>query len=533
MVIGTQNIKRLPMLVEQATARGASGRPIVDIDPLDDVSFPLGVARRADPAKAYVTIIEGCNEFCAFCVVPYTRGHERMRPASAILAEARQAVAEGAIEIQLLGQIVNHYQAPDDASCDFAALLERLNDIDGLERIRFASPHPRHVTPRMIARDARPAEGLPAPASAGAVGIDARARPDAPPAHPRGVPRARGEPPRRHAGHRALDRYDRRVPGRDATPTSRTRCRSRAAVRYHSMFSFKYSPRPNTLATKRLPDDVTDEEKTRRIVALQTLQREIQGELYRQAIGREELVLVESRSRRRDWELSGRTSGNTVVNFAGDPAWIGRIVRVRVTDANPNSLRAEAVAGAGAGGAVECGNQNGGVMQIEMTIKGLMVDPITNMPIIILRDKDGQRVLPIWVGVFEANAIALQMENVATPRPMTHDLLKNVISDLKADIQKIVVSDLRENTFYALIYLRRERGAGGGRRAPERRDRAGPARPGADLRRGSRDRQRQDRRLRARQGELRAAPEVAGEPGPRHDGPLQDVVASGGASAIP
>jgi len=92
-------------------------------------------------------------------------------------------------------------------------------------------------------------------------------------------------------------------------------------------------------------------------------------------------------------------------------------------------------------------------MQIEMTIKGLMVDPITNMPIIILRDKDGQRVLPIWVGVFEANAIALQMENVTTPRPMTHDLLKNVIVDLKADIQKIVVSDLRENTFYALIYL--------------------------------------------------------------------------------
>ena len=92
-------------------------------------------------------------------------------------------------------------------------------------------------------------------------------------------------------------------------------------------------------------------------------------------------------------------------------------------------------------------------MQIEMTIKGLMVDPITNMPIIILRDKDGQRVLPIWVGVFEANAIALQIENVTTPRPMTHDLLRNVIDDLKADIVKIVVSDLKENTFYALIHL--------------------------------------------------------------------------------
>ena len=92
-------------------------------------------------------------------------------------------------------------------------------------------------------------------------------------------------------------------------------------------------------------------------------------------------------------------------------------------------------------------------MQIEMTIKGLMVDPVTNMPIVILRDKDGQKVLPIWVGIFEANASALQIENIATPRPMTHDLLRNVIQDLKASVQKIVVCDLQENTFYALIYL--------------------------------------------------------------------------------
>ena len=92
-------------------------------------------------------------------------------------------------------------------------------------------------------------------------------------------------------------------------------------------------------------------------------------------------------------------------------------------------------------------------MQIEMSIKGLMVDPITNMPIVILRDKDGQKVLPIWVGIFEANAIALQIENISTPRPMTHDLLRNVIEDLKASVQKIVVCDLQENTFYALIYL--------------------------------------------------------------------------------
>ena len=97
-------------------------------------------------------------------------------------------------------------------------------------------------------------------------------------------------------------------------------------------------------------------------------------------------------------------------------------------------------------------------MEIEMTIKGLMIDPITNMPIIVLRDEGGQRVLPIWVGVFEANAIALQIENVQTPRPMTHDLLKNVIDDLSARVERIVVTDLKENTFYARIYIHASQG---------------------------------------------------------------------------
>jgi uncharacterized protein len=92
-------------------------------------------------------------------------------------------------------------------------------------------------------------------------------------------------------------------------------------------------------------------------------------------------------------------------------------------------------------------------MMIEMTIKGLMVDPITNNPIVILKDKEGDRVLPIWVGVFEANAIALQIENISTPRPMTHDLLRNIIGDLDGRVDRIVVSDLKDNTFYAVIHL--------------------------------------------------------------------------------
>jgi len=344
VIVGTQNLKRLPMLVAEALERPtASASTALALDPVDDVSFPLGIARRSDPFKAYVTIIEGCNEFCAFCVVPYTRGHERMRPIADIVAEARHAVDTGAKEVQLLGQIVNHYQAPDDPRCDFAALLERLSAIDGLKRLRFASPHPRHVTPRMIAamRDLPVVcRHLHLPVQSGSTRILTAMR-------------------RRHSREHYLDLIaalreampdialstDMIVgfPGETDADFGETMTLVEQA-RYHSMFSFKYSERPNTLASKRLPDDVPEDEKTARIVALQSLQKRIQGELFQAAVGHTFDVLVDSRSRRREWELSGRTSGNTVVNFTSTAEVMGQIVPVRVTGANPNSLRGEAVA---------------------------------------------------------------------------------------------------------------------------------------------------------------------------------------------
>ena len=136
--------RRLPMLVEESRTA-----PVIDLNPYEDVTWPLGVTRRSDPVKAYVTIIEGCNEFCSFCVVPYTRGHERMRPKADILAEVREAADSGRREVQLLGQIVNHYAAPDDPTCDFTGLLEAIHEVPGVERIRFASPHPRHFSRRL------------------------------------------------------------------------------------------------------------------------------------------------------------------------------------------------------------------------------------------------------------------------------------------------------------------------------------------------------------------------------------------------
>ncbi len=363
VLIGTQSLKRLPLLVAQAQRAASTNQQPrtgiqqtptsklqpptsarIDLNPYEDVSFPLGIARREDPVKAYVTIIEGCNEFCAFCVVPYTRGHERMRPARAIVEEVCYAAETGAKEVQLLGQIVNHYQAPDDPSCDFAELLARINDVPGVERIRFASPHPRHVTPRMI----EAIRGVPKvcrhlhlPVQSGSSRIlQAMRRRHTREEYLRLVDRLRDAIPEIALSTDMIVGF----PGETREDFEATLSLTRA-VRYHSMFSFKYSPRPNTLALKRMPDDVGEAEKTDRIVELQELQKGIQQELFEAAVGRTEAVLIDSHSRRRAWELSGRTEGNTVVNFPGDPSWVGSLVPVRITGANPNSLRGEVMIG--------------------------------------------------------------------------------------------------------------------------------------------------------------------------------------------
>jgi tRNA-2-methylthio-N6-dimethylallyladenosine synthase len=334
VILGTQAIRRLPMLVQQATE---GRRPVVNLDPYDDVTFPLGVTRRADPLKAYVTIIEGCNEFCSFCVVPYTRGHERMRPKADILAEVREAAETGHREVQLLGQIVNHYDAPDDPSCDFSGLLEAIHGVDGIERIRFASPHPRHVSPRFLATMARLPKicrHLHLPVQSGSTRVlDAMRRRYTRDSYLELVARIRQLLPDVALSTDMIVGF----PGETDADFDDTMTLT-AAVRYHSMFSFKYSPRPNTLADKRLADDVPEDEKTRRIVALQALQREIQSALNARMVGETVDVLVDAASRRRDTELSGRTSTNVVVNLPGPAAWIGRTLPVRIARAGPHSV---------------------------------------------------------------------------------------------------------------------------------------------------------------------------------------------------
>ena len=339
-VVGTHALAQLPALV----ARSAETRRVqVDVTPYDDVSFPLGIAVRGDPVKAFVTVVEGCNDFCAFCVVPYTRGHERMRAAGEILDEVRQAVDEGHQEIHLLGQIVNHYQAPDVAACDFAGLLRRVDAVPGVRRIRFASPHPRHVTAALIAavRDL-PAvcKHLHLPVQSGSTRMLSAMR-------------------RRHTRDdylRLVDEVRRSIPevtlstdmivgfpGETETDFADTLSLTRT-VRFHGMFSFKYSERTNTLAARRMADDVADADKGRRLLELQAAQKEIQTNLLRAMRGRTVEVLVDSRSRRRQDEYSGRTTGNTVVNFPGEPDWIGRFMHVTIERTGPNSVWGSAAA---------------------------------------------------------------------------------------------------------------------------------------------------------------------------------------------
>jgi tRNA-2-methylthio-N6-dimethylallyladenosine synthase len=334
LVVGTQAIRRLPMLVARAAERRA---PVIDLDPYEDVTFPLGVTRRQDLVKAYVTIIEGCNEFCSFCVVPYTRGHERMRPKADILAEVREAAESGHREVQLLGQIVNHYQAPDDPACDFTGLLEAVHAVTGIDRIRFASPHPRHVSARFLdamRRMPKVCRHLHLPVQSGSTRVlEAMRRRYTRERYLDLVAQIRAELPDVALSTDMIVGF----PGETEADFEATLSLVEIA-QFQSMFSFKYSPRPNTLADKRLPDDVPEVEKTRRIVALQARQREIQTALHQRLIGERVEVLVDAASRRRETELSGRTTQNVVVNMPGPGDWIGRMVTVQVARAGAHSV---------------------------------------------------------------------------------------------------------------------------------------------------------------------------------------------------
>jgi tRNA-2-methylthio-N6-dimethylallyladenosine synthase len=341
LVCGSASYNNLPQLLAQLDA----GRRATGLDDRQtELTFETEFTARSNPHRGYITIIEGCDKFCAFCVVPYTRGKERSRTSDSVLAEARRMAGQGFTEIQLLGQNVNSYRDPSQKA-SFAELLIATANIPGLRRIRFTTSHPRDFTPDIVAAiESEPAlcnhVHLPVQSGSSHV-LKAMAR--------------------EYTREQYLERIGwMKAAGRDISLTTdiivgfpgetetdfEDTLGLLREVGYDSLFAFKYSPRPNTPAVD-YPDRLPEEEKGRRLSKLQEIQREISTGRNSRHLGEICDVLVEGRNEtRKQW--IGRTMQNKVLNFSGVPAQSenlspGMYVSVLVTATFPNSLAGEMV----------------------------------------------------------------------------------------------------------------------------------------------------------------------------------------------
>jgi tRNA-2-methylthio-N6-dimethylallyladenosine synthase len=342
LVCGSASYRRLPELLARIEA---GERRVTGLELDTDETFETPLTRRDNPYRAYVTIIEGCDKHCTFCVVPFTRGRERSRPSESIMREVRDLAAAGYTEIQLLGQNVSSYRDPSPAGWDFVTLLEQVARVPGLRRVRFTTSHPRDFDPRIV----RAIEENPVLANHVHLPVQS------------GSDRVLERMQRQYTRAEYLEKIEwmksaRRpiaistdiivgFPGETEEDFQQT-LSLLDEVGYDSVFSFKYSPRPNTAALT-LDGHLPDEEKGRRLAILQEKQRAIQLRRNSQWIGRTVEVLVESFNPGTG-QWVGRTSENRVVNFTCPEgvkeSLAGRYVHVHVTRAGPNSLAGELAA---------------------------------------------------------------------------------------------------------------------------------------------------------------------------------------------
>jgi tRNA-2-methylthio-N6-dimethylallyladenosine synthase len=338
LVCGSASYRKLPELLADLEA---GNRRVTGLDLDTEETFETEITRRDNPYRAYLTIIEGCDKSCAYCVVPFTRGPERSRASGSILEEVRRLADGGYSEIQLLGQTVNSYQDPSPRRMGFSDLLVAVAGVSGIRRVRFTTSHPRDFGRDIIeAIDAVPTlcDHVHLPVQSGSSRIL------------RAMERTytRDE----YLEKIALIRSARRpisitsdiivgFPGETAQDFEETLSLLDAA-QYDGAFSFQYSPRPNTAAL-HLADPVPEDEKRRRLVVLQQKQREIQTARNEALVGQTFEVLVDGASRR-PGQWAGRSSSNRVLNFTSPLSdLLGQYVQVRVTRAGPNSLAGEQV----------------------------------------------------------------------------------------------------------------------------------------------------------------------------------------------
>jgi tRNA-2-methylthio-N6-dimethylallyladenosine synthase len=330
VLVGTHNIAKVPALFRRA--REGSGRPFVDLDrSADSFLVPPSAVAHSSPVRAYVTVMEGCNHVCSFCVVPRTRGPEVCRSPRAILAEVQSLVAQGCPEVMLLGQTVNAYQYGE---VDFAELLRLADAVPGLERLRFTTSHPDHVTARLAdaLRDlprACPYLHLPVQSGSDRI-LQAMRRGYTRRGYMEMIALLRGRVPDLALSTDVIAGY----PGETEEDFAST-VDLVDEVGYEGLFVFAYSPRPGTTAFRR-QDDLPEEEKRRRVEVLNTHQQRAQQRRNAAHVGRREQVLVDTVAE--PGRVAGRTPHFRIVHLPGSADMLGRTVEVEITGAGPNSL---------------------------------------------------------------------------------------------------------------------------------------------------------------------------------------------------
>jgi len=338
LVCGSASYRKLPELLAQVEA---GNQRVTGLDNDTDETFETPVTRRDNPFRAYLTIIEGCDKACAYCVVPFTRGPEHSRASDSVLREVREISELGYSEVQLLGQTVNSYADPSSRQMRFSELLLAVADVPGIRRVRFTTSHPRDFGEDIVAAlESQPklCNHVHLPVQSGSTKV-------------------LGEMVRTYTRDEYLQkiamlREARRpiaittdvivgFPGETEADFAET-LSLLEEVRYDSLFSFKYSPRPNTPSLS-MPDAISEEEKSRRLAVLQEKQREIQSQRNASLGNTTFEVLVSGKSRRGN-QWSGHTSCHRVINFTSQRQnLLGTYVQVLVTGAGPNSLVGEQV----------------------------------------------------------------------------------------------------------------------------------------------------------------------------------------------
>ncbi|MDD5036280.1 MAG: tRNA (N6-isopentenyl adenosine(37)-C2)-methylthiotransferase MiaB [Methylococcaceae bacterium] len=336
MVFGPQTLHRLPQLLESVKASHA---PIIDVSFPEIEKFEALPQPRAEGVKAYVSVMEGCSKYCTFCVVPYTRGEEISRPVADVVAEIAALAAQGVREVNLLGQNVNAYrgETEDGETADFSLLLYYIAAIEGIARIRYTTSHPVEFSDSLIeayAEIPKLVDHLHLPVQSGSNRIlKLMKRGHSREEYIAKISRLRKIRPQLSLSSDFIVGF----PGESEEDFEQTMDLIET-LGFDQSFSFIYSPRPGTPAAE-MTDEVSMERKRERLARLQARIVAMAADISRNMVNTVQRVLVEGVSKKDYAQMSGRTENNRVVNFSGNPNWVGQFVDVLITEALPNSLR--------------------------------------------------------------------------------------------------------------------------------------------------------------------------------------------------